>query len=428
MFTIGGNTGLQKTTSYKVVLPFYIYAALSFLLACWLLFTSSGAMQHHYFYPHTLAITHLMALGWGTMIILGASHQLVPVLIEGKLYSNTLACLSFFSAAVGIPFLIGGFYYYHTGWPLQTGALLINAAIIFYLINIGGSIVETRRYNIYAFFIFVAALWLLATTFFGLILVFNFTYAFLPQDSLHYLTIHAHMGLAGWFLLLVIAVGSRLIPMFLISKYTSNRMLWGIFALINIGLVGFIVLRSRDISSQYYYTPLLLIVIALALFSRYCYKAYKSRIRKQVDEQMKLSLLSVAMLFLPILCLLIVIYFLAVAAKPNLVLLYGFCIIFGWITAIILGMTFKTLPFIVWNKVYHQRAHGGKTPAPKELFNDRLFQWMGISYLTGFGIFISGLLLLQDWVLKAGAIALLLSAIFYVWNVAIIIFHQPAKS
>lgn len=428
MFTMGGNTGVQKTTSYKVVLPFYIYAALSFLLACGLLFASTGAVQQHYFQPHTLAITHLMALGWGTMIILGASHQLVPVLIEGKLYSNILAYLSFGIAAVGIPFLVCSFYYYHTGWPLQTGAILINAAVIFYLINIGGSIYQSKRYHLYAFFIFTAALWLLATTLFGLLLVFNFTYSFLPQDSVYYLPLHAHMGLAGWFLLLIIAVGSRLIPMFLISKYTNNKMLWWVYGLINTGLIGFIVLRSFHIWGHHYYTSFLLIAIALLIFSRYCYNAYKSRIRKQVDEQMKMSLLSVALLFLPILCLLVVIYFLTIEAKPNLVLLYGFCIFFGWITAIILGMTFKTLPFIVWNKVYHQRAHAGKTPVPKDLFSDRIFQWMSISYLVGFAVFIPGILLLNDLLLKTGAVALLLSSVLYVWNVAIIVFHQPAKS
>jgi len=134
------------------------------------------------------------------------------------------------------------------------------------------------------------------------------------------------------------------------------------------------------------------------------------------------------LLFLPILCLLVVIYFLTIEAKPNLVLLYGFCIFFGWITAIILGMTFKTLPFIVWNKVYHQRAHAGKTPVPKDLFSDHIFQWMSISYLVGFAVFISGILLLNDLLLKTGAVALLLSSVLYVWNVAIIVFHQPAKS
>jgi cbb3-type cytochrome oxidase subunit 1 len=69
-----------------------------------------GIIQQHYFNPKTLAITHLMALGWGTMIILGASHQLLPVLIEGKLDSYLLALLSFIFAAAGIPLLVTGFY------------------------------------------------------------------------------------------------------------------------------------------------------------------------------------------------------------------------------------------------------------------------------------------------------------------------------
>jgi hypothetical protein len=61
---------------------------------------------------------------------------------------------------------------------------------------------------------------------------------------------------------------------------------------------------------------------------------------------------------------------------------YGFIIFFGWITAIILGMTFKTLPFIVWNKVYHQQAGKGKTPNPKDLFSATDFSngWRGIYF------------------------------------------------
>ena len=103
MFQTTSNTVLQQTTSYKVVLPFYVYGALSFLLACVLLLINTSVLNQHYFHPKTLAITHLMALGWGTMVILGASHQLLPVLIEGKLSSSVLARWSFIFAALGIP-------------------------------------------------------------------------------------------------------------------------------------------------------------------------------------------------------------------------------------------------------------------------------------------------------------------------------------
>lgn len=420
-------TGLQKTTSYKVVLPFYVYGALSFLLACVLLLINTGVVHQHYFQPQTLAITHLMALGWGTMIILGASHQLLPVLIEGKLDSDWLAHLSFIFAAIGIPFLVTGFYLFHLGWILQTGAILINASVIAYFLNVINSIYESKKYDICGICIATAALWLFITVFFGLLLVFNFTRSLLPENSVEYLSIHAHMGLAGWFLLLVIGVGSRLIPMFLISKYTNTKTLWLIYALINIALIGFIALKTMNIYTRYYYSPFLLVLLAMVLFGRYCYKAYKLRIRKQVDDQMKISLLSVALLFLPLLSLLPVIYFVSIDNEAaKIVLLYGFCIFFGWITAIILGMTFKTLPFIVWNKVYQNRAQG-KTPVPKELFSEKLFQIMGVLYLVGFILFIFGIIFLNDILLKIGATSLLGSAIFYVSNVAKTLFHQPDK-
>lgn len=77
MFALQPNNGLQQTTSYKVVLPFYIFAALSFLTATVLLLIHTGISYQHYFQPYTLAITHLMALGWGTMIILGADRKSV---------------------------------------------------------------------------------------------------------------------------------------------------------------------------------------------------------------------------------------------------------------------------------------------------------------------------------------------------------------
>lgn len=426
MFAAASDSGLQQTTSYKVVLPFYVFAALSFLLACILLLINTDVIHQHYFHPQTLAITHLMALGWGTMIILGASHQLLPVLIEGKLDSDLLAMLSFILAASGIPLLVTGFYLFNTGWMLQSGAVLVNGAVICYFMNVIGSIEESKKFSVHAWFMATASLWLFITTFFGLLLVFNFSRSWLPENSIEYLSLHAHMGLAGWFLLLIIGVASRLIPMFLISKYTSPKTLWWIYGLINTGLLGFIILKTMHVYEQFYYSPFFLVLIALLLFGNYCYRAWKERIRKHVDEQMKISLLSVAMIFLPLFSLLAVIYSISDRSGSGIVLLYGFCIFFGWITALIMGMTFKTLPFIIWNKVYHTRS-SGKTPAPKELFSEPLFRTMAVFYLLGFFLFLFGIIFLNDMLLKSGAVSLLGSAIIYVINIGKTIFHQAVS-
>lgn len=421
------NNNLVQNTTHKVVIPFYVYAALSFLAATILLFLSDNAFTQHYFHPRTLAITHTMALGWGTMIILGASHQLVPVLIEAKLFSNFLAYLSFVLAGVGIPLLVYSFFTFQLNWVAETGAILINASIISYLVNLAVSISQSKKENVHAVFVFTASVWLLITTSIGLLLLCNFTQSILPKDSLHYLSLHAHIGIVGWFLLLVIGVGSRLIPMFLISKYDNRKELWLIYFLVNGALISFIILFFSGVDDVLYILPMSCILLALILFAQYCYKAYQQRIRKQVDEQVKISLLSIAMMLLPILLLLVMIVLLVFSfANAKLALAYGFSIFFGWLTAIILGMTFKTLPFIVWNKVYHNRAGKGKTPNPKDLFSESVFNKMGIAYLAGFCLFLTGVLLSNTIALQIASVLLLITAVLYNFNVLKMLFHKPS--
>ncbi|MEO5499859.1 MAG: cytochrome C oxidase subunit I [Ginsengibacter sp.] len=426
---VAATSGLAKNTSYKVVLPFYFYAALCFLFAAILVVFSPTAFTQHYFHPRTLTITHAMALGWGTMMILGASHQLVPVLIEGKLYSNFLAYCSFFTAAVGIPLLLYGFYNFDFSFYAKTGAILINLAIIFYLVNLGVSMAMSKKENVHAIFVFTAALWLLITTLLGLLLLYNFTANILTNDSLYYLPVHAHIGIIGWFLLMVMGVGSRLIPLFLISKYHNEKMLWWIFGLINLALIFFIFNFLFSVSPFINFISVLFISIAIGMFVYYCRKSYQQRLRRKVDDQLSISLLSVAMMAIPvILSIAIIILSFYFVENNRVVLAYGFCIFFGWITAIIFGMTFKTLPFILWNKTYHHKSALQKTPNPKDLFSNRIFDIMGILYLAGFVIFIFGIFISRIYILQLGAICILISSILFNINVFKMFVHKPANS
>ncbi|HQV05310.1 MAG: cytochrome C oxidase subunit I [Chitinophagaceae bacterium] len=427
MFVLAGNSHAAKTTSYKVVLPFYAYAAVALLVASFILFFSYTDITSHYFHPHTLALTHTMALGWGTMMILGASHQLVPVLIEGELFSNTLAYLTFLLAAIGIPFLCISFYSFNLGWPAHFGACCIVTAVILYLVNLGISTLKSHHENVHAVFVLTAVCWLLATVIAGLFLLINFEHPFLAKSSIQYLPLHAHLGIIGWFLLMVMGVGSRLIPMFLISKYENPQLLWKVYAFLNGGLILFVVNFIYFRIPFLQYLSILFITISILIFAFYCRTAYKERIRKKVDEQMKISLLSVLMMVLPIICLLLVVTFMLISGteRIDLVIAYGFIIFFGWITAIIFGMTFKTLPFIVWNKVYRQLAGKGKTPNPKDLFNPQVFHWMILVYIAGFAGFTAGIFLKYQLLLQGAAILLLLSSFLYNFNVIKIFFHKP---
>src|SRR5690606_19999263 len=150
--------------------------------------------------------------------------------------------LSFVFAAIGIPLLIYSFYRFNMGDPARLGGIFINLAVICYLVNLWLSMANSKKINVHAVFAFTSVLWLLCTTGLGLLLVYNFNLDILSKNSLHYLSLHAHLGLVGWFLLMVLGVGSRLIPMFLISKYESRKLLWWGYGMINGGLLAFVLM------------------------------------------------------------------------------------------------------------------------------------------------------------------------------------------
>lgn len=429
LFSTSNNKAIN-TTTYKVVLPFYAYASIAFFIATLLLFFSTASIGDHYFQPRSLAIIHIMALGWGTMMILGASHQLVPVLIEGRLFSNLLAYLSFILAAIGIPLLVYGFYIFDMGLLSQCGAILICLAIVAYLVNLAMSMIKSTHENVHAFAVFTAAIWLLTTAIVGLLLVYNFNYHVFSQSSLAYLPLHAHIGIVGWFLLLITGVGSRLIPMFLISKYNNPTKLWWIYFLINVGLLIFI---FNFLFFQYKFVQIfsiLIVAAAIVLFGEYCFHAYLQRIRKKVDEQVGISIVSVLMMLLPLIFLVAISAMFMLLGKENirLVITYGFVNFFGWITAIILGMTFKTLPFIVWNKEYHLLAGKGKTPNPKDLFSSIIFKYMLLAYIVGFVLFVAGLMAENQLILRIATAALLITALFFNLNVFKLLFHKSTSA
>ncbi len=414
------------TTSPRVVLPFYGYGAGCFLLAALVLLLHSGNLPGHYFQPPLLAITHLLALGWGTMMTFGASYQLMPVLTGKLLWSDRLATLSFWLAGLGIPLLVWGFYSFQLGAPAQLGGVLTFGGISCWLFNMSGSVGGDWRKQVHAVFLFTAGIWLWLTAFAGLVLLFNFRYPILPADSLHYLSLHAHLGIVGWFLLLITGVGSRLIPMFLISKYENNRLLWALFGLVNGGLLVYLGGFMAGISGTIW-IAILLVAAAISLFILFCYRSYQKRLRRAVDLPVRLSLFSAGLMTLPVGLLLIAVFWKsgATGGETRLFTVYGILIFLGWITALLFGMTFKTLPFIVWNKVYGKLAGKQQTPAPNALFEEKVLCWMTWGYLAGMLALLAGLFSAINGLLRLGSLLLFLSAALYCYLVSRMLTHKP---
>lgn len=417
------TAGVQigKSPSPAAVLPFYGTATLFFLLMCVLLFVAAGDLTGHYFAPRVLAVVHVAALGWGTMMIFGAAYQLLPVICEKSLFSTPLAVASFVLLTVGTVLLVWSFWGFLTGTVMIVAGLLVVAAALIYVINVMGTAFPNPDASTSKIFIVVSALWLLVTTVIGLLLAINLSYTFIPRNHLDILKLHAHAGLVGWFLQLIVGVSSKLVPMFLLGKSKRNWLLQAAIILQNLGLILFLVDGYFNPIVGYMLVYGAIVGLGVIAWLAYLADAYTSRVRRKVDILMRHTSVS-------LICLLSGLVVLPLTyglGDTKWVTLYGTFLFLGWITAIILGMTFKTLPFIVWNNHYRSLTGKVKVPLPKQLYHEKLTAMQYYLYLIALVSLVLGVVVDQVLVIRMSLVLWILLAVIYGTNVLKVLLHKP---
>jgi cbb3-type cytochrome oxidase subunit 1 len=96
----------------SVLLPlrYLVAAAGAFLLAAVSLPWLERELAGHYYQPRILALTHTATLGWITLTIMGASYQIIPIVLERPIWSERLGRWQFALLAVGIVGMVGHFF------------------------------------------------------------------------------------------------------------------------------------------------------------------------------------------------------------------------------------------------------------------------------------------------------------------------------
>lgn len=425
---INYNTG--KVPSSAIILPFYATGTLAFLVLCLLLVWSPQSLLMHYFNPHLLGIVHTAALGWGTMIIFGAAYQLLPVISEHNLRSNDLAILSYYLLMAGVVLLVWALWSFRTGWIMITGGSMIVLASLLYLINVVLTGVPGSSSNIQKYFMMSSGVWLVFTTIVGLLLAINLGHPFFSQEHMAILKLHAHLGLAGWFLQLITGVSSKLVPMFLLSHAKKTKLLIGAFILQNTGLILFLTDVYFIGYSSRVMIWLLLVASGILCWILYLANHYRKRIKKKIDLQMKQTFASMLALVLGIGTIPVVHLFSTTGGSSGsgtsstFSVLYGTFVFMGWITGIILGQTFKTLPFIVWNDHYKKLTGKVRVPLPRDLYREGWLRWQFWLYITALLLLITGIGTRYLLIIRIATWCWLALALLYTFNVSQILFHK----
>ncbi len=424
------NSGLstKNAPSASVVLPHYVYSAFALFTMSIMMFFSAEDLSNTFLGPKILGLVHMIVLGWITMVIFGALYQLIPVVMEVKLYSEKMTYFSFAGLGLGNIILVSGFWQTYTAptiFSITGGVLIVLAVLIFVantLLTVKTSPVKSIENN----FIIASIFWLFLTVLFGLFILLNNYYLFVSISPLDVFKAHSSMGIIGWFMMLVIGVASTLLPMFFIVHNLNKKFINASFYFLNIGLAVFATSILFSISPWLNLAASASIFIGIFLFARYNYDAYKRRLRKKLDIGMKLSVASFVLLAISIfsgILLGIASLFFTTFIIP-LSLIFGFSLLLGFFTSLILGQMYKTLPFIIWLDKYQDKVGKYKIPLPADLYSEKVANGHYYSFVTAIILAITGLFFGNSFIIKLASFAYAITAVLYLYNTLKIISHK----
>ena len=370
----------EQAPPFDVPLRFFLTAPWFLLLAGVLLLWQGPEILTSRWLPATLALAHLLTLGFMAQIMLGALLQILPVVVGVVVpRPRLLAALIHISLTLGalalpVAFLSGHSFWFHPALGLlglSFGVALIVIHLALWRAPVASGTVVALR---------CALIGLLITVGLGLSLGGYFGWGLnLPVIALTH--VHAAWGLVGWTALLVAGVAYQVVPMFQITPQYPAWFVRGFAPLMAALLVAWSasVLGGWTMAAMATSAAL---AVGLAVLAGTTLYLLTRRRRKVGDVTLgywrisMVSLLAGALLWLAMLAIP------TLASAPQVELLLGILLIFGFTVGVINGMAYKIVPFLAWFHLQAQLFRRAKVPNMKQLLPELRIRRQFWAYLT----------------------------------------------
>lgn len=353
----GAGASKAKAPSPTLPLSYLVTAVAAFVLACAAVPALAPELAGHYYHPRLTALAHTVTLGWITLSIMGASYQLIPIVLQRHVWSERLARWQFWILAVGIAGMVAHFYIGR--WPgLLMAAVMVGAGAAMHLVNVALTLRGVERWNITARLITMAFTGLGLTVVFGLVLGADRIWKFLPGSFYPTLHAHFHLALLGFVAPMVIGVAARVYPMFLLapepSGWPERIQFWGLALGVPAVVTGLLAAPTLVAPGA--------IAVASAAAAHLTWVSRMARDRKRPALDWGLRFVLTGSVFLIAAGALGLALAFDLLSGPRVVLAYAVLALGGWVSLTIVGMMLKIIPFLVWYRVYSPQV--GRSPVP----------------------------------------------------------------
>ena len=314
----------------------------------------------------TVALVHMVTLGWLAMVMMGAFYQMVPVLVGGHVPGIGLTRLNFYFLTVGISSLIIGLNFWLPVF-LLIAVILLGIGITNFVTQLSIALFRMKA-NRPVVFALRLSIFFLAITATLAILMIGSMYGWwrlgVDRSILKYL--HITYGLIGWVGFLLMGVAFHVIPMFYLTEAFPDRRSKQIIILELVGITGL------SFGFIFQVPPLWLsllsfpILLGFVVFIGQIFILLQRRQRKNVDTSLRFWRMGLLCLPLSLICLPISLY------RIDEIFTYLFAMLYliGFASAVTNGMLYKIIPFLIWLHRFSSLVGKVETPTMKEILPD----------------------------------------------------------
>ena len=416
------NLASVRAASVRLPLCFVLAGVLSLLVSAGFLLAQPDLLAMYHYTPRLIAITHLFVLGFICSIVMGAMYQLVPVTLETHLFSERLVKWQFVAHVIGFTGMAWAFWNYNLSLVGAFGSLLTLGVGLF-VFNLACTLAKVKGWNAIKFGIASALFWLSSTVTAGLLLTVTKCWHFSSFQPLAAMHAHAHLGVVGVFVMMIVTVSYKLVPMFTLSELQSERRAWWSVALLNLGLLGAFVTILLQSPLKPAFASVM--IAGFVLYGWEIKAILRARNRRSLDWGMRYFLTAITLLVpLSILALMLSWSRLPLTAfTMQLENVYGLLALLGLVGLAILGMLYKIVPFLVWFHSYSRHIGRAKVPSLAEMYSVPL-QIAGYwSFLAGLAVLCVATVLSNEAGIRWGGGLLALSLAIFAVNMGKILSH-----
>lgn len=391
---------LQDAPPLAVPVSFFLTAPIALAAAGVVLLFGGAEVLTNRWAPLTLAATHLGTLGFVSMVMLGATYQMVAVVVGSTVPWIRLAHVVHVLFTLGVAGFCFGIA------TLNPSVVFVAIAVLtfgvgFFVLPVGIALFKAPSVDETVFGIRAAVSFFFLAAVAGIWIAHGFSGMGFPGSRVLWSQAHISIALIGWVGGLISAVSWQVLPMFYLAPHPDRRLKWTVQILAVLGALGPATILVIDYFDWLGESPPPLEPVAAVLAVPGIFAVWvlhpavaawslSKRRRKQVDGSLHFWQIGLAMAPLTAL--------LAAAAwwleSPRWDVLFGWVALFGWVGSIMHGMLTRIVPFLVWLHRFAPLVGEMRVPSVRKLHPDSLTR-------RGF--------VLHVWTLLLGVVAILTS-------------------